>query len=101
MIRESILYPYFDAAFLSCEEHVVKPDAKIYRRCMTALDVKPEECLYIGDGGSHELDAAKDLSMHPLQAVWYRTEQSEHVIKIKEDFIQINNPMNIINYLHL
>jgi len=99
VIRESILYSYFYAAFLSCEEKTAKPDADIYQRCMNALQVKPEECLYIGDGGSRELETAKALGMHPLQAIWYRNEKSEHVIKIKEEFEQIEMPMHVIDYL--
>lgn len=99
VIRESILYSYFDAAFLSCEEQIAKPDTDIYQKCMNTLQVKPEECLYIGDGGSHELETAKALGMHPLQAIWYRNEKSEHVIKIKEEFEQVEMPMHVIDYL--
>lgn len=73
-IRNSALYPYFDGAFLSYEQGIQKPDAEIYRRCMEHLGVKPEECLYIGDGGSHELEAAAALGMHTAQAVWYLRE---------------------------
>ena len=99
VIRESSLYPYFDAALLSCEEGVEKPNKEIFLRCMSSLNVKPEECIYVGDGGSQELEAAKSLGMYPLQALWYRNKKSEHVIKLKEGFEQLENPMNILNYL--
>lgn len=99
VIRESSLYPYFDAAFLSCEEGVEKPDKEIFHRCMKALKLKPEECIYVGDGGSQELEAAKSLGLYPLQALWYRNKKSEHVIKLKEGFEHLENPMNILNYL--
>ena len=99
VIRDSALFSYFDAAFLSCEEHIEKPDLDIFHRCVNALHVKPEECLYIGDGGSHELEAAQSLGMNPLQAVWYRNERSEHVIKIKSEFKQLCKPVDIMNYL--
>ena len=99
VIRESCLYPYFDAVFLSCEEGVEKPDKEIFLRCMSTLNVKPEECIYVGDGGSHELEAARSLGMYPLHALWYRNKQSEHVIKRKDEFEQLDNAMDILNYL--
>ena len=99
VIRDSCLYPYFDAVFLSCEEGVEKPDKEIFLRCMSTLNVKPEECIYVGDGGSHELEAARSLGMYPLQALWYWNKKSEHVIKLKEEFEQLDNPMVILNYL--
>jgi len=99
VIRDSVLFSYFDAAFLSCEEHIEKPDPDIFHRCIDTLHVKPEECLYIGDGGSHELEAAQSLGIKPLQAVWYRNEKSEHVIKIKPEFRQLTKPMDVMKYL--
>ena len=71
VIRESVLFPYFDAVCMSCELGIMKPDPAIFRRCMDALGVEPEQCLYVGDGGSRELEAARSLGMHPVQAVWY------------------------------
>ena len=35
------------------------------------LNVKPDECLYVGDGGSRELYAARDAGMHPIQCTWF------------------------------
>lgn len=68
VIRKSVLFPYFDAAFLSCEQGVKKPDEEIFYRCMRNLAVKAEECLYVGDGGSQELEAAGRLGMKAVQA---------------------------------
>lgn len=63
VIRRSELFSYFDAVYLSYEQGLQKPDEEIYRRCMDRLGVKQEECLYIGDGGSNELEAARKLGM--------------------------------------
>ncbi len=71
MIRNSPLYPFFDAAMISYEQGISKPDPEIYHRALQALNVTPEECLYIGDGGSHELQAARDLGMQALQCTWF------------------------------
>lgn len=71
VIRKSELFPFFDKVYLSCEQGVAKPDKEIFRRCMNGFNVKPEECLYIGDGGSQELETARALGMRAVQAVWY------------------------------
>ena len=92
VIRRSVLFPYFDKVCLSYEEGVQKPDEEIYRRCMAGLDVAPEECIYIGDGGSQELEAARDLGMNAMQAVWYMENR-------KKDFNQLENPLDVLKWI--
>ena len=98
-IRNSDLFPYFDAAYLSYEQGVWKPDEEIFVRCMKKLSVKAEECLYIGDGGSYELETASKLGMTALQAVWYFKDEFSHLAERKEDFVQLENPMDVLRYL--
>lgn len=38
------------------------------------LDVKESECIYIGDGGSSEPEAAKSIGMRAIQAIWFINE---------------------------
>ncbi len=92
VIKESILYPYFDAALLSWDERMQKPDKRIFYRCLEILACKPEECIYIGDGGSYELETAREIGMHAMQAVWYTCSR-------KKEFAQIENPLEILNLL--
>lgn len=92
VIRKSMLFPYFDKVCLSYEEGVQKPDEEIYRRCMAGLGVAPEECIYIGDGGSQELEAARDLGMNAMQAVWYMENR-------KMDFNQLENPLDVLKWI--
>lgn len=98
VIRKSILFPYFDAVCLSYEQSVAKPDRKIYEKCMEMLDLKPEECLYVGDGGSRELEAARDCGMHPVQAVWYFKEGTMQPVGRKADFVPIKTPLEVLRY---
>lgn len=70
-IRDSVLFPYFDVAMLSCEQGLKKPDKALFMRCVEQLGVSPQECLYVGDGGSRELETAMELGMTAVQAVWY------------------------------
>lgn len=98
-IRQSVLFPFFDAAYLSYEQGIQKPDEEIYRRCMTGLDVLPEECIYIGDGGSHELEAAEQIGMKALQATWYLKEGTTQPVKRLSDFLQLERPMEVLAYI--
>jgi len=99
VIRESELFPFFDGAYLSCEQGVAKPDVEIFERCMRDLDVKPEECLYIGDGGSRELETATALGMKAVQAVWYLQEGSTQPSKRLVNFLQAETPLEVLKYL--
>jgi len=70
-LRDCALYPYFDAAVLSCDVGFVKPDAGIYAHCLSLLKEEASDCFYVGDGGSDELSGAKKAGMTPLKALWF------------------------------
>jgi putative hydrolase of the HAD superfamily len=55
-----------DVAVFSCLEGVKKPDPKIYMVACQRLGVAPRNCLYIGNGSSHELTGAAAVGMRPL-----------------------------------
>jgi putative hydrolase of the HAD superfamily len=55
-----------DAAVFSCHVGVRKPDPKIYLFACQQLGVKPQDCLYIGDGSSRELTGAAAVGMQAL-----------------------------------
>ena len=95
-IRESALFPYFDAAMLSYEQHVCKPDKEIYARCLKELGLEAKECLYVGDGGSGELEAAGEIGMHPVQATWYADGVSEGYIDRKPGYTKAEKPMDVV-----
>lgn len=99
VIKKSVLYPFFDASYLSYEQGVAKPDKEIFLRCVEELGVKSEECLYIGDGGSFELETARELGMHAMQAVWYLKEGTMQPCTRKETFEQMETPLDVIRYL--
>lgn len=90
-IRNSPLFPYFDAAMLSYEQGVCKPDPEIFRRMIKNLNIKPEECLYVGDGGSNELYAASDIGMKAVQTlVFHEMAYEPHVpCGVLDDFPHI------------
>jgi HAD superfamily hydrolase (TIGR01509 family) len=48
-LRKQPVYKYFDGEVVSCEEHVVKPDAKIYDILTSRYSLNPAETLFIDD----------------------------------------------------
>jgi len=55
-----------DVAVFSALERMQKPDPRIYRLAAKRLAVKPETCLFIGDGDCNELTGAARAGMHPV-----------------------------------
>lgn len=95
-IRASVLAPYFDVMMLSCEQGVQKPEHEIFERCLAELNVAPEDCLYVGDGGSRELETARTFGMKPLQAGWFIKRQQENWRK--EGFDGAEEPKEVLEY---
>ena len=62
-MRRLRLEDKFDAITLSCELGLTKPHPTMYLRTCEALGVKPEECVFVGDGGSDELNGARALNI--------------------------------------
>ena len=98
-IRTSILFPYFNVSSLSYERKLKEPDVRIYQVCMEELGMQAEECLYVGDGGSHELETAREVGMTAAQAAWYLKDGTSQPAKRKPEFIQLETPMGVVEYL--
>ena len=64
--RESLLAQYIDSPVFSCEERIRKPEPRIYQIVCERLKVKPQECLYVGDGSGEELTGAVAVGMLPI-----------------------------------
>lgn len=58
----------FDAAVLSCESGMCKPDPDIYELIAQKLSVSAKECVFIDDREVY-CTAARDIGM---QAIWYQ-----------------------------
>ena len=67
----SAFAPQFACAVFSFAVGVVKPDAGIYLNAIAQLGVKPEDALYIGDGGDDELTGAERAGLRAAQAAWF------------------------------
>lgn len=100
-IKESILYRFFDAPVLSYEQGIAKPNPEIFKRTIKMLGVNADECLYVGDGASNELYAARSLGMKAVQALYFAHLSYEpHVLCGKlDEFDHVNTQMEILKYI--
>ncbi len=57
--ERSPLAGLFDLVLFSCRVGSAKPEPEIYRLCLERLALEPEDCLFVGDGGSDELAGAR------------------------------------------
>lgn len=64
--RNTSFATLFDVTVFSCLMGFTKPDPRIYRYIIEQLGFEPDDCLYIGDGGSHELTGARQVGMHAV-----------------------------------
>lgn len=97
-IRQSRIYGYFDQIVLSCEVNMKKPDIDIYEKCCDLLGVDANECVFVGDGGSNELEGAKMAGMKAIQAKWY-TNQLPYKRGSKDGFLIAEEPNDILQYI--
>ncbi len=66
LFSESLLAQYINVPIFSCEERIKKPSRRIYEIACERLKVKPQECLYVGDGSGEELTGAAAVGMFPI-----------------------------------
>lgn len=67
-IEKCGLKPVIDGMAVSAEVGARKPDARMYEAICQRLDVKPEECVFVGDSFSGDILGAYRYGMIPL---WY------------------------------
>lgn len=93
---QSLLFRYFDDAVFSCNVGLLKPDKQIYELAMQRLNVLPEQCLFVGDGGSNELYGAKSANMGTIFSEMFETksiEQRTTIMKYADYYIKHINEL--------
>lgn len=100
VLTQSEIFGYFDAACMSCNLGIIKPDRKIFDICLEKLGVEATECLYVGDGGSNELYAAKSYGMKACQATWYFKGANDAQLTGRlEEFPEAVEPMDVLKFI--
>ncbi|MCL2171611.1 MAG: HAD family hydrolase [Defluviitaleaceae bacterium] len=97
-LRGCRLHSYLDAVVLSCDVGMIKPDVKIYEHCCSLLGAQAKDCFFVGDGGSDELNGARQAGMTPFQALWF----IKHFVKdfdANEIYKAFYEPKELLDYL--
>ncbi|MZQ86343.1 HAD-IA family hydrolase [Paenibacillus sp. 5J-6] len=92
----SPLSTYFDDAIFSYQVKLAKPNPMIYQLACERIGVSPAESLFIGDGGSNELNGAAKAGMMAYQATWFVPANISERIK---DFRKLAKPLELLNIL--
>ncbi|HBC98374.1 MAG TPA: haloacid dehalogenase [Lachnoclostridium sp.] len=98
--NDSPLSAFFDSVIFSCDVGILKPETEIYQLAMKRLNVKPEESIFIGDGGSNELFGARRAGMKTIFSEYIDCKskiQKEMIIKYSDYHIESFD--DILKYL--
>lgn len=100
VIKQSKIYQYFNQVILSYEVKMQKPDSRIYKEAANLLGVALNDCIFIGDGGSNELEGAEMAGMKAIQAKWY-TNQHPYKRESIAGFLTAEEPLDILQYIEM
>ncbi len=92
------LSSFFDSIVLSYQIGFAKPDKQIYLHCADQLGLSPDECLFVGDGGSRELFGARNAGMHPLRALWFPEKYHTEIAAML--FPAAHTPQDVLAHLN-
>lgn len=90
--QECELAGYFDDVIFSYEVGSAKPDGQIYKLACERLEVAPGQSIFVGDGGSKELDGASKAGLLPFHAFWFNT-------YIESSYKKLLNPEQLLDEL--
>lgn len=71
---------------------MAKPDKQIYLLPCERLGVALEEAVFVGDGGSTELEGAAEAGLTPYQAFWFNT-------YIQTNFPKLDQPLDLLQII--
>jgi putative hydrolase of the HAD superfamily len=94
---ETELARHLDDVVLSCAVGLSKPDPRIYELACERLDVRPDECLFVGDGANDELAGAERVGLRAVcvlppgreEPLWREARGWEPTITSLEDVLTL------------
>ena len=86
----------FDVVVFSCHSGLAKPDTEIYHLAANRLEIDPQKCLFVGDGGSNEHEGCRIAGMQPMLLSYYIASQAK---KLKERRKKVNWELGHIKQL--
>ncbi|MBR9707401.1 MAG: HAD family hydrolase, partial [Candidatus Diapherotrites archaeon] len=98
MLKRMKLIKYFDEILISSEVGLIKPDPKIYELAMKRLNVKPSECIMIGDDINRDIVPSRKLGLTSIlihrSPRKKRFEEPHYVIKRLSDLPHLIDEIN-------
>lgn len=85
-----------DFAVFSSEVGRRKPDPAIFRVALEALQVEPEETIFVGDRLYEDVRGAGELGMTTVQALWFRAD--DHPEGGEPDYLAFTQ-MDVLNFV--
>ena len=87
-----------DVPIFSCAVHLKKPDPRIYLLACERLEVVPQRCLFVGDGGSRELNGATAVGMDAIM-IRMEHEDTYDVHRLEADVWEGSSVITLKNIL--
>src|SRR5262245_2597803 len=75
-----------EAIFISDQIGISKPNTKLYLRACRAVDVKPEEAMYVGDHPKNDIAPAKAIGMVAVRHRWQGGKHAREECEVAPDF---------------
>ena len=73
-INATGLKPYIDYFYSAELVGAAKPDTSMFKVLLKDADLKPEECIHIGDHPEHDILSAQSMGMH---TIWFNAQEKK------------------------
>jgi HAD superfamily hydrolase (TIGR01509 family) len=83
-----------DVMVLSDDVGVRKPAAEMFLRACRALEIEPEDTMFVGDSLEADVQGAANVGMTTVQALWFRADDTP--TGTEPDFLAFT-PMDVLN----
>lgn len=95
-IRALGIEAYFEAILVSEWEGIKKPNAEIFLRALSKLNIAANKSLFIGDHPINDVAAARAVGMY---GIWKRNEQCSEITAdfVVDDLLELKNVVNELN----
>jgi putative hydrolase of the HAD superfamily len=89
-----------DYAVFSSELGKRKPHPEIFGRALSALEVRPEAAVFVGDRLYEDVGGASAVGMTTVQALWFRADENPDGIEPDFQAFTQMDVLNIVRRLH-
>ncbi len=97
----SPLNSYFEHTIFSCDVGVLKPDKEIYDIGLKKMGVEAENAVFIGDGGSGELQGAREVGLKTVLVTHFLGDMRNERIESNSEYadLVVDRFEDIIKYI--